>query len=96
MPLVLRVAVPVPLLQVFDYLPPRDAPPASLRPGTRLSVPFGHGRRVGILLDVGSDSPLPLDRLKPALAVLDPEPLLTGEMLDTLRWTAHYYQHPLG
>jgi primosomal protein N' (replication factor Y) len=59
-------------------------------------VPFGHGRRVGILIDVGSDSPLPWDRLKPAIAVLDPEPLLTGELLDTLRWTAQYYQHPLG
>jgi primosomal protein N' (replication factor Y) (superfamily II helicase) len=92
---ILRVAVPVPLLQVFDYLPPPDAamPPAV---GCRVAVPFGRSRRVGIIVDVAQDSELPRDRLKPVIEILDSRPLLTAELLDTLRWTARYYQHPLG
>jgi primosomal protein N' (replication factor Y) len=92
---VLRIAVPVPLLQLFDYLPPAgmQAPPLA---GCRVSVPFGRGQRVGIVIEVRADSDLPLARLRRALAILDPEPLLPGELLDTLHWTARYYQHPLG
>jgi len=93
---VLRIAVPVPLLQIFDYLPPAGTDVRSLRPGCRVSVPFGRGRRIGILVEMVAQSQLPRERLKAALAVLDAEPLLTGELLDTLRWTARYYQHPLG
>ena len=95
MTVILRVAVPVPLLQVFDYLPPADAtlPPIA---GCRVAVPFGRGRRVGIIVDVAADSEVPRARLRAALGVLDPRPLLTPELLDTLRWTARYYQHPLG
>ena len=93
---VLRVAVPVPLLQIFDYLPPPGSAGDLPSPGCRIAVPFGRGRRIGILVDVADHSELPRDRLKPALAVLDAQPLLTAELLDTLRWTARYYQHPLG
>jgi primosomal protein N' (replication factor Y) len=94
-PLILRVAVPVPLLQVFDYLPPADAAAIPLA-GCRVSVPFGRGRRVGIIVDIAQDSNLPRERLKAVLGILDRQPLLTPELLDTLRWTARYYQHPLG
>ncbi|MGH8075768.1 MAG: primosomal protein N', partial [Lysobacter sp.] len=34
--------------------------------------------------------------LKQALAVLDPEPLFAGELLDSLRWLARYTHAPLG
>jgi len=93
---VLRVAVPVPLLQIFDYLPPPRVAADLLQPGCRIAVPFGRGRRVGILVDVVATSELPRERLKCALALLDPKPLLTVEIIETLRWTARYYQHPLG
>ena len=95
MPVILRVAVPVPLLQVFDYLPPADAAALPVA-GCRVAVPFGNTRRVGIVVEVAQDSELPRARLKAALGVLDRQPLLTPELLDTLRWTARYYQHPLG
>ncbi len=95
MPVILRVAVPVPLLQVFDYLPPAGAAGLPVA-GCRIAVPFGSGRRVGIVVEVAQDSELAPARLKAALGVLDRQPLLTPELLDTLRWTARYYQHPLG
>lgn len=93
---ILRVAVPVPLLQVFDYLPPPGSTPSDWRPGCRIAVPFGGSRRVGILVGVAEQAEVASGRLRAALAVLDSEPVLTGELLETLRWVARYYQHPLG
>jgi primosomal protein N' (replication factor Y) len=90
----LRVAVPVPLAETFDYLGPADGPlPA---PGTRVHVPFGRSKRIGIVVDHASGSTLPPAKLKPILAVLDAAPTIGAELLKTLRWAADYYHHPLG
>ncbi|HSX58915.1 MAG TPA: primosomal protein N' [Tahibacter sp.] len=93
MPEILRVAVPVPLPQLFDYLAPRGTMPA---PGCRVVVPFGPGRQVGVVVGSAADSEVPRSKLKPIGAVLDAEPLLTQELLATLQWASRYYQHPLG
>jgi primosomal protein N' (replication factor Y) len=93
---VLRVAVPAPLFQDFDYLPPAGIEPAQLKPGVRLQVPFGRGRRVGLLLGTAPGSALSPAKLKRVLAVLDEEPVLAPDLLDLCRWAADYYHHPLG
>ena len=93
---VLRVAVPIPLPQLFDYLAPAGIEAHAIAPGTRVAVPFGRGERVGVVIESLAESELPLERLKPARAVLDAQPLLTRELLDSLAWVARYYQHPLG
>lgn len=93
---VLRVAVPAPLYSFFDYLPPPGAVLSQLRPGVRLRVPFGRGERCGVLMELVAESMVEHSRLKPALAVLDSEPLLTQEDLDFLLWAANYYRHPPG
>ena len=93
--LVLRVAVPVPLPLLFDYLPPPGSAVTAIARGTRVSVPFGRGQRIGIVIEVAAPE-IPVARLKSIAAVLDPQPLLTSELLSTLEWTARYYQHPLG
>ncbi|OAI22961.1 primosomal protein N' [Methylomonas koyamae] len=94
--LILKVATPVPLERIFDYLPPEGCDAADLRPGSRVLVPFGRRRQVGVLLAVASDSDVAVERLKPAIAVLDPEPLLSATDLKLLHWAARYYHHPLG
>jgi primosomal protein N' (replication factor Y) (superfamily II helicase) len=93
MPEILRVAVPVPLPQLFDYRAPRGKPVA---PGCRVVVPFGPGRQVGVVVGSADSSEVPAARLKAVSSVLDPEPLLSEELLSTLQWAARYYQHPLG
>ena len=93
---VLRVAVPVPLPQLFDYLPPRGIDAASIAIGSRVAIPFGSGKRVGIVIETLARSELPLSRLKPAIALLDDEPAINGELLATLQWVSRYYLHPLG
>ena len=96
MPTVLRVAVPVPLPQLFDYLLPVGVDVAALIPGCRVLVPFGRTQRVGVLLEIAHESNVPSHRLKPALMLLDAQPLLNAELLRSLIWAARYYQHPLG
>ncbi len=90
---ILRVAVPVPLPQLFDYRAPRGA---DVPVGSRVLVPFGRTRRVAIVIEHAVHSELPAARLKPVLAVLDDAPILGGELLASLQWAARYYQHPLG
>lgn len=93
-PAILRLAVPVPLRRLFDYLPPAGVDPAGLLPGQRLWVPFGGRKLVAVLVDIVSESPLA--QLKPALELIDCEPLFDGRSRDFLHWAADYYQAPLG
>jgi primosomal protein N' (replication factor Y) (superfamily II helicase) len=62
-----KVAVPVPLPRLFDYLPPESEPLPPV--GSRVLVPFGRRRLVGLVLGHG---PVESEaELKPIEAVLD-------------------------
>jgi len=95
-PEVLRIALPVPLMQVFDYLPPAGTAVGAFGRGSRVLVPFGRSQRVGVVIDVAGQSELADRQLKRVLALLDPAPLLTAELMDAVVWTSRYYHHPLG
>jgi primosomal protein N' (replication factor Y) len=90
---ILRVALPVPLDQLFDYRAPPDTTAA---PGCRVLVPFGRRDEVGLVVELADTSDLPPEKLKAASRVLDDTPLLSAELMTTLHWAAHYYHHPLG
>ncbi|HEU4669411.1 MAG TPA: primosomal protein N' [Dyella sp.] len=85
---VVRIALPVPLPTLFDYLPPAGVAVAA---GQRVLVPFGRGRQVGVVVDPAADSTLDPARLKAVLRVLDDGPLLDAELLRTLAWAADYW-----
>jgi primosomal protein N' (replication factor Y) (superfamily II helicase) len=88
-----RVAVPVPLADSFDYL----APAGGLPPvGSRVRVPFGRREQVGIVLELPRETTVPADKLKTIRDVLDAEPVIGAQLLQTLRWAADYYHHPIG
>ena len=93
--LALRVALPLPLPREFDYLPGSAGPPAPDWIGRRVRVPFGRGEQVGVISAL-----VPVDEagleLKAISGLLDPQPLLEGELLESLRWVARYYHAPLG
>jgi primosomal protein N' (replication factor Y) len=88
MPEILRVALPVPLPRLFDYLPPGHG---KALPGCRVRVPFGRGRRIGLIVARGEHSSWPADQLKHIHAVIDDTPLFGAELLDSLRWAGDYW-----
>jgi primosomal protein N' (replication factor Y) len=93
---ILRIAVPSPLFRHFDYLPPAPVDVQALQPGIRVRVPFGRRKIVGILLEVRSESDIDRSRLKPALAILDAQPLISDDVLAMALWASAYYHHPVG
>lgn len=92
----LRVAVPVPLPRLFDYLAPGDGDGAAGQVGTRVKVPFGAREVVGVVVALPTMADVDTDTLKPALEILDDSPLFAGEMLASLQWLARYTHAPLG
>ena len=92
---ILEVAVPAPLMGLFDYLPPADDGPTP-QPGTRVRVPFGKTRKIGLVVRLKEASDLPPGMLKRAEASLDAEPLLPPDIQRLLAWASAYYQHPPG
>ena len=92
---VVRVALPTPLRRLFDYRAGPAGDPA-IQPGTRVRVPFGRQRLIGIAMETAAGSELPEERLKPVLERLDPRPILDGATLALLGWAADYYHHPIG
>ena len=89
---VVRVAVPVPLNQLFDYSMAANDPAPAV--GSRLWVPFGRQRLLGICVEV--DPPDAHSQLKPLEQLIDTEPALDSELLSLGRWLSDYYHYPLG
>jgi len=93
---ILRLAIDVPLRQLFDYRPPAGVGPGKLVPGTRLWVPFGRRRACGVLVELRDTTDIPPARLRAAGALIDDAPVLDEPLLALLRWSADYYHHPPG
>ena len=93
-PRLLRVAIPVPLPRLFDYLPALDGPPANV--GSRVRVPFGARELIGVIAALPTKAEADAGELKPAVVVLDGVPLFAGELLASLQWLARYTHAPLG
>src|SRR6478752_612357 len=88
-----RVAVPVPLADAFDYLarPGEPLPPV----GSRVRVPLGRRESVGLVVDHPRSTPVSHEKLKPLREALDRQPMIGAELMQTLRWAADYYHHPI-
>ena len=95
-PLVLRVAIAIPLYRHFDYIAPHDVAEDELTPGIRLEVPFGTGKKIAYLIETSQTSKIAPDKLKPIVRILDDKPLLSAQDIKLLLWASRYYHHPLG
>jgi primosomal protein N' (replication factor Y) len=88
MPAVLRIALPVPLPTLFDYLPPATGEAGV---GSRVLVPFGRGKRVGVVVAIDVAAAVEGSRLKQVSRVLDDAALLDAELMQTLAWAVDYW-----
>ncbi|WP_374476799.1 primosomal protein N' [Zoogloea sp.] len=92
-PSIVRVALPVPLPQVFDY----TAENISIGDlGRCVRVPFGRGEKTGLIVALPEVADLPVERLKPVIAIQRDAPALPVDWLGMVEFAARYYQHPLG
>jgi len=94
--LIFRVAIPVPIYRIFDYLAPDNVELDNIKPGVRLEVPFGKGKKIGFLLEIAGHSELDTSKLKRVVRILDHKPLLSTKDMRLLLWASNYYHHPLG
>jgi primosomal protein N' (replication factor Y) len=94
--LLARVALPVPLGQVFTYVVTPELA-AGVRRGARVLCELGKRKVLGVVLDVADREPeIAIERLKPVRAVVDAEPVLPEELLGFLQEIARYYVAPVG
>ena len=90
---IVRIALPVPLPELFDYLAP-DAADADL--GRLARVPFGKGTRHGVIVGLADASRQPAEKLKAVEAILRDMSALPAEWIALCEFCARYYQAPLG
>lgn len=74
-----------PVDRPFDYAVPEGMANV-IEPGARVRVPFGNRKVLGFVTGLKKESDVPDSRLKPVDELLDPEPVLTAEMLELADW----------
>ena len=93
---ILQVAIPSPLPQTFDYLPPVGDAVDHLVPGMRVRVPFGRSQKIGVVVALASASAVDPARLKPISAILDDDAIVPSEIQSLAQWASRYYHYSLG
>ncbi len=93
-PSIARVALNVPIPELFDYRLPAGVTSQDL--GRRVIVPFGQKKKVGVLMELAADSDISASRLKTVLEVDRGIPALPPDVLQLCRFCAGYYHHPIG
>jgi len=90
------VAVGRPLRGEFTYLVPSSLR-GKLKPGQRVRVPFGRATALAFFLsDAAAPNADVAARLKPIDCALEPEPVLTPDVVELVRFAARHYRYPLG
>jgi primosomal protein N' (replication factor Y) len=89
---ILRIALPLPKRQLFDYLCTGDTPAI----GVRVCVPFGPRKLIGVVWEISETSKWNADKLKSVESVLDTSPIFDSSLILLCSWLAKYYKHPIG
>jgi primosomal protein N' (replication factor Y) len=93
MPEFCDVAVPVPVDSPFTYRLPEGACPS---PGSRVLVPFGRQRLIGIITELHDRTPHVATKNVLEFPDEPSTPALTPELLRLGRWISDYYFAPVG
>lgn len=89
---IIRVALPIPKRQLFDYVYEGK----ELAAGMRVRVSFGPRKLIGVVWETGENSEWDISKLKSIEAVLDDTPIFNLTLLKLCAWLAQYYKHPIG
>jgi len=91
---VVRVALPVPADELFDYAVPQHLA-AAAKVGCRAQVPFGGRNLTGVIVERGSTARFE-GTLRPLQKIVDADPVLSETMLAILREEAAEVLCPVG
>jgi len=86
-----RVLIDGPSELVFDYMIPDDMPVVT---GCRVRIPLRNRDSTGTVLEIGPP-PQTNYNLRPVSKLIDPEPLITPQLMKLGKWIADYYVAPL-
>ncbi len=88
-----EVSLPVPMDQPLTYSLPLTLQ-HRVQAGCRVLVPFGPRKLTGVVLERHERKP---DRtVRDVLRLIDPQPVIDGELMRLARWISNYYCSPLG
>jgi primosomal protein N' (replication factor Y) len=94
--LILKLALPVVLDQLFDYFAPKNSSLETLQVGMRVVVSFAGTEKIGWVLEIISESLVNTPKLKTVLKILDYQPLLNAHDSQLRCWLSSYYHYPIG
>lgn len=93
-PLQLRIALPLPLRQCFDYcFTPTTTQTLS---GCRVQVNFNHRLLIGVIIDAKPITDQNAKPLKPIEQLIDQQAIINTQLLRLCQWASQYYHHSLG
>ncbi|THF62020.1 primosomal protein N' [Pseudothauera rhizosphaerae] len=90
---IVRVALPVPMPQLFDYTS-QDVSEEDI--GRCVRVPFGKGEKSGLIVALPTAADVDAERLKPVRHIQREVSALPADWLELVGFTARYYHAPLG
>ena len=90
-----EVLIPIPLMEKFSYLPPKNNSNL-LKQGSRVLVPFGKRTLVGVVWSFSDRDKSLKRKFKHIKEVLDEVPLLDTNSIHLAEWSSRYYHYPLG
>ena len=94
-PIFARVALDIPIAPWFDYLVP-DELVDRLQARDWVLVPWGRGRRVGLVLEVGNQPELSPDKICPIASLIEAAPRPDAGWLELVEFAARYYHRHRG
>jgi primosomal protein N' (replication factor Y) (superfamily II helicase) len=90
-----NIAVHLPIARHFNYEIPRSLW-ADCQPGSWVMVPWGRGRKFGVVFDTDVVPEIEIDRIKPILEIIPGSPRLPLSWLKLVEFAATYYHRGLG
>lgn len=90
---IVRVAVAVPMPQLFDYTSENVS---NADVGRCVRVPFGSGEKNGVIMAVGATAAVETARLKPVRWIQRDVAPLPADWLELVSFVSRYYHEPLG
>ncbi|ANY18136.1 primosomal protein N' [Bordetella pseudohinzii] len=91
-----RVALDVPLHGPFDYRLPPGMAASAVVPGSRVIVPFGRRKLVGVVLALPAEPAVDPAQVRDVEQLLEDLPPFPEDWMRLAQFAADYYQRPLG